>query len=228
MQKLNLKSEHRELVGRKVKSLRSKGIVPANVYGNDIKSESLQLDRKQFEEIYKQAGETGLVELEVGKETKPVLIHEVQRHSVSGDILHVDFLQVDLKQKITANIPVEITGESPAEKSGLGTVVKQINEIEVEALPADLIEKFEIDASLLTEVDQAIKVSDLKYDKSKIEVKADMEAIVVKVEPPQKEEVIAAPVAVEGAEGEVKPEGEKLAEGGEAKPEEAPKEETKE
>jgi len=121
--------------------------------------------------------------------------------------LHVDFLQVDLKVKVTAKVPVEVSGESPAEKQALGTVVQYLNEVEVEALPADLLEKFEVDTSELAEVDQAIYVKDLKYDKSKIEVKTDGEEIIVKVEPPQKEEEVIAPIVAVGAEGEVVPEG---------------------
>lgn len=219
MNKIILKAEKRKITGRKVSTLRKQGILPANVYGKKIKSEGLQVDLKEFKKVYEEAGETGLVELAIGKETKPVLIHDVQLNPVSDEPIHADFLQVDLTEKVTATVPVEIEGESPAEKSGIGTVVQQLNEIEVEALPANLPDRFVIDATKLEEVDQVIKVSDLAYDKSKVEVKADLEEIVVKVEPPQKEEVIAPPVApvVEGevpaAEGEAPAEEQKTDEG---------------
>jgi large subunit ribosomal protein L25 len=123
-------------------------------------------------------------------------------------MIHVNFLQVDLKEKVEAEVPVELVGESPAEKQSLGTVVQYLNEIKVEALPTDLPEKFEVDTSELAEVDQAIYIKDLKYDKSKVEVKNDPEEIVVKVEPPQKEEVVeVTPVVAVGAEGAVPAEG---------------------
>ena len=223
-----LKAEARKTTGRKVKNLRKEGILPGNVYGKKVKSESVQVNLKDFEKVYKEVGETGLVTLEVGKDKKPVLIHNLQMQPVTDEPIHVDFLQVDLKEKVTAEVTVELTGESPAEKQGLGTVVQMINEVEVEALPADLPEKFMIDKGTLTEVDQAVHVKDLKVDRAKVEVKTDAESIVVKVEPPQKEEVVAPPPPAEGeavAEGEAPAaEGEAAAEGEKPK-EEAPKEE---
>jgi large subunit ribosomal protein L25 len=211
-----LKAEKRTVQGRKVKKLRKEGILPGNVYGKKIKSQSVQVELKEFEKTYHKIGETGLLTLVVGSEEKPVLIHNLQRNPVTDAPIHVDFLQVDLKEKVEADIPVELSGESPAEKQALGTVVQYINEIKVEALPGDLPEKFEVDTSALTDVDQSIFVKDLKYDKSKVEIKSDPEAILAKVEPPQKEEVVEAPAPVEGetpVEGAAPAEGETPAEG---------------
>lgn len=208
MTKITLKAEVRKITGRKVKTLRAKGIVPANIYGKDVKSKAIQVSSKELREVFKKAGETGIVDVL----ESPVLIHNIQTHPATGEILHVDFLQVNLKEKVTAQIPVEVVGESPTEKNGAGTVVILVQEIEVEALPGDLPQSFEIDASTLTEVEQAVKISDLKYDKEKVEIKADLETILVKVEPPQKEEIIApaaTETVTETTEGtEAKPEGE--------------------
>ena len=227
MPKTILKADKRTVEGRKVKNLRKKGIMPGNVYGKKVKSQAVQVDLKDFEKIYKEAGETGLLTLTLGSEERPVLIHNLQVHPVTSEPVHVDFLQVDLKEKVEADIPVELTGESPAEKQSIGTVVQYLNEIKVEALPADLPEKFTVDVSALSEVDQAIMVKDLKYDKSKVDIKTGAEEIVAKVEPPQKEEVIEAPAPIEGAvpaEGAAEGTGgAQPAEGGE-NPTEAPKE----
>lgn len=225
-----LKAEPRKIEGRKVKTLRKTGIVPANVFGKKIKSQSVQVSLKEFSQVYKEVGETGIIELALGSEKKPVLVHDVQVNPKTEEVLHVDFHQVDLKEKIEADVPVELFGESPAEKQALGTVVQYVNEIKVEALPTDLPEKITVDVSELAEVDQAIYVKDLKIDRSKVEVKNEAEEIVAKVEPPQKEEVIAPPPA---PEGEVPAEGAEPAEGetptdGEAAQGEAPKEESKE
>ncbi|WKZ25346.1 MAG: 50S ribosomal protein L25 [bacterium] len=217
---IKLKTEKREVVGRKVKTLRKAGKIPANIFGKNIKSETIVVDAKEFREVFKTAGETQLIDLG----GRSVLVSKVQVHPVSGDMLHIDFRQVDLKEKIEAKIPVELIGESPAEKQNLGTVVQQLDEIEVEALPTDLPENIVVDQSILAEVDQAIYVKDIKLD-SKVTVITDGESIVAKVEPPQKEEVVEAPVPVEGetpAEGEAPKEGETPAEG------EAPKEAVKE
>ncbi len=196
-----LKAEERNVAGRKTKALRNKGILPGNVYGKSVKSLSVQVSASDFLKVFKEAGETGLVDLDLGKDKKPVLIHNIQKNPMTDELIHVDFFQVNLKEKVTAQVPVELTGEAPAEKMGVGTAVQYVNEVEVEALPTDLVESFEVDISGLSEVDQAIYVKDLKYDKNKIEIKDDLEQIVVKVEPPQKEEEVA-PAPAEGVEGD--------------------------
>lgn len=218
-----LTAEPRSLTGRKVKALRASGLVPGNVFGKDIKSYAIQLPAKEFNKVYEEAGETGIVELTTGKKTVPVLVSNVQYHPVYDGVVHVDFRQIDLTKKVTATVPVEMVGESPAEKSGIGTVVQQITELQVEALPTDLPEKFEVDVSGLVDVDAALFVKDLKYDKAKVTLEAEGEQIVVKVEPPQKEEVIpvaAEEVTEEGAEAPAEG-AEPKDEGAEASPPEA-------
>lgn len=230
MDKKILKAEIRKISGRKVKTLRAEGLLPANIYGKKIKSISIQINHKDFEKVYKETGETGIVLLEVGSDEKPVLVHNIQVDPVTDTMIHVDFFQVDLKQKVSAKVPVELVGESPAEKQTLGTVIQQINEIEVEAFPMDLPEKFEISVENLSEVDQAIFIKDIRVDKTKVEVRADPEAIIAKVEPPQKEEVVEVPVAEVGPEGAVPAEGTTPTEGALAEgqaPRETPKEEKK-
>jgi len=208
-EKLKLKAEKRKLLGKKIKRLRRQGILPANIYGKKIKSQAVQVSLDEFEGVFKAAGETKVIDLQINGEKKAVLIHNLQLDPVTGKPLHADFLQVDLKEKVIAEVPIELVGESPAEKQGLGTVVLQLSGIEVEALPTDLPEKFDIDLSSLTEVDQAVLVKDLEVDQEKVKILANDEEIVVKVEPPQKEE-------------EAKPEAEKV------EPEEAVEGEEKE
>ncbi len=233
MNKTTLEAKIRKITGRKVKTLRKEGLIPANIYGKKIKSQAVQVKALDFKKAYEEAGETGLISLKVqaekGKgEDRAVLVSSVQFNPLTDAVVHVDFRQVDLKEKVTAAVPVELMGESPAEKGGIGTVVQYIDEIEVEALPGDLPEKFAIDASGLSEVDQAVFVKDIEYDKAKVQVKNDPEEIVVKVEPPQKEEVVAPPVTEEvPVEGEVpaEAEGEAPKEGEAQAPSEEPQEE---
>lgn len=211
MDKYVLKAEKRKLTGRKVKSLRQEGILPANVFGKKIKSASIQMGADEFQKVYRQVGETGLLNLRLTgeKEDRPVLVANIQKEPVSDAFLHVDFHQVDLKEKVEARVPVELSGESPAEKQGIGTVVLYLDEIEVEALPTDLPEKFAVDVSGLAEVDQAIYVKDLPIDKKRVELKTEPDSILVKVEPPQKEEAVAPPpTEAAPAEGEAPVEGE--------------------
>jgi large subunit ribosomal protein L25 len=218
MKKYSLKGEERTVKGRKVKRLRLQNILPANIFGKKIKSLTIQIPLKDFEKVFEEAGETNLIELSIGKATKHVLVSGVQLDHLTGSCLHVDFRQVDLKEKVSAPVPVILIGESPAEKQGLGNVVQQINEIEIEALPTDLPDEFKVDISSLEEVDQALHVKDIKYDKSKVTMQLNPEEIVVKVEPPQKEEEPTPQPEVAEAEQQAESEA----------PAEAPKEESKE
>ncbi len=192
---IKLKFEKRDIFGRKVHRIRKQGMIPANIFGKNIDSMAISVALKEFDTVYKKVGETQIINLD----GKPVLVSNLQVDPISGDYLHIDFRQVDLNEKIEATIPVEVEGESPAEKQNLGTVVQQIHEVEVEALPDQLPEKIVVDASILVEVDQAIYVKDLKVSKD-VEIKTDMESIVVKVEAPTKEEVVE--VVEAPAEGE--------------------------
>ena len=230
MDKKILKAESRTLKGRKVNKLRREGLIPANIFGKKIKSKAISVVLDEFNKVFKEAGETGLINLEIKgddkKEDRAVLVSNVQMNPVTDIPVHIDFHQVDLKEKVTAEVPVELVNESPAEKQSLGTVVLYINEIEVEALPADLPEKFTIDMSKLEEVDQAVFVKDLDIDKTKVEVQIGAEEIVAKVEPPQKEEVVVEPVVAETTEeGEVKPEETPSPEGETEKVKEIPQKE---
>jgi len=218
--KIELLVEKRKLAGRQVKTLRQDSILPANIYGRKVKSLAVQVDLKSFLPVLKEAGETGLVELKVKGEdkTRPILIHNIQYHSVSDQPLHADFYQVDLKEKVTSKIPVELIGESSAVKSRVGILIQPLNEIEVEALPTDLPEKIEVDISKLENIDDSVLVSDIKLENT-VKVLTDTTQILVKIDPPAKEEEVVAPPAEgeEGEEGKAEgEEGEKTAEGKEA------------
>lgn len=162
MKREELKAEARSITGKQVKKIRREGLTPANIYGKAFESISIQLPVKDFEEVYNKVHETGLVDLQVGKETYPVLIHNVQRSPISRDAVHVDFYKVNLKEKVRTSIPVIATGESEAEKQKIGALMQSINEVEVEALPAELPENIEVSVTHLAAIDDHILVSDLK------------------------------------------------------------------
>jgi large subunit ribosomal protein L25 len=193
----------RTLTGRKVNSLRRSGIVPANVFGKHVDSTSLQVDAKLFDKLYAQSGGSTLVYLKTdGLPDRPVLIREVSKHPVSGQIMHIDFNQVSLKEKVTAPVSILLIDEAPAEKEKLGILVQQLDEVEVEALPTDMPEHLEISVANLAAVDDSVTVGDIKLD-GKIEIKTDPETIVAKIEAFAAEEPVEAPVA----EGEAVVEG---------------------
>ena len=194
-EKFILKAEKRKIEGKKVKQLRRRGLLPANLFGKGVKSLSLELDLKEFLRIFQKAGETHLIDLALGSDSHSVLVHHLQLDPVSQFPLHVDFQQVSLKDKISATVPITLVGESPAEKEGIGILVQQLSEIEVEALPTDLPDHLEADVSGLSQVNASLFVKDLKTDTLKVTIPSgDLEKIVAKVEPPAKEEV-ATPAA---------------------------------
>jgi large subunit ribosomal protein L25 len=230
MARQKLTVQKREVSGRKVKQLRKKEIVPANVYGKKIKSSPVQLNLKDFARVYGEVGETGLIDLivEGEKETRPVLIHNVQRDPVKRTPLHVDFHQIVLTEKVKAAIPIELVGTSPADIQKVGILVKVIPEIEVEALPTDLPDSLPVDTSKLEKVDDFVSVKDLKVDRSRVELRIDESQIVAKIEPLAKEEVVTPPPITEAPVEGVAPleEVQPVAEGGEEvkKSEEKPQE----
>ncbi len=220
MPEIKLTAQKRTLVGKKVKKLRKEGLIPANIFGKKIKSQSLSLDKKEFEKVFEEVGETRIVNLEVEgeKEGRPVMIQNLQKNPVTEEILHADLRQVILTEKVTADIPVEMTGEAPAAEQKLGILIQNISEIEVEALPLDLPEKFVVDVSGLVNVGDEILVKSIKVNKSKVELKIDENQVVVKIEPLAKEEV--APPPVEEVVGEEAGEGAPAETEEEEKPEE--------
>lgn len=229
MQKYILKADKRTVLGSKVKQLRRAGIVPANLFGKTIESQAIQVNAIDFNRVYKEAGETSLVWVKVEGEDKerPTLVTSVAFSPMTGDKMHVDFHQVNLKEKVTANVPVEIIGESELISSNMAVLSQSLNEIEIEALPTEIPESIVFDISALKEIGDHLLVSDAKVG-AEVEIKTDPEQMVVSLQEPQKEEepLVTEEVA-EDATGAETPaegsEGEKPVEG-EAKSEETPKE----
>lgn len=194
-----LKAEVRTVTGKKVKNLRKQGILPATIYGKDFEPVSIQVVDKEIEKIFSETGESGLVEIELEGKSIPILFRNPQYHPVLGNLMHVDCYKVNLKEKITTHVPIEFIGESMAVKTG-NIMVPVLNEVEVEALPADLPEKIEVDISKLETLESVITVADLVVEKDKVEIKNAADQVIAKVEEPKAEE---EPVAAEVAPGDV-------------------------
>jgi len=224
MDRLSLQAEERETLGKKVKKLRIDGKLPGHVFGKGVQTEHVSVDLKSFLKTFKESGETGLIDLKIGSEKlRPVLVREVQVDPVSGAPIHIDFYQVNLSEKVKVSVPLVLIGEAP-EKVHLGEAIllQTLNEVEVEALPMDLVEKIEIDISGLKEIDDSITVTGLSYDRDKLTLNADSEEIVVKLAPAvsaEMEQLLEEQAAEQAASaeaataGEVGAEGEKFAEG---------------
>ena len=178
--KFKLEALKREVHGRKVKKLRHQGLIPANVFGRGIKSQSISLNQKDFVSVYKQAGETSLIYLEIEGEKcpQPTLVANIEIHPLTQDLLHVDFHQVNLKEKVSASIPVEIVNEAPAVKEG-HTLTLLMDEVEVQALPTDLPDEIVVDVSGLVQAGDMVTVKQLSLDRSIVEIMVDEDEPVV-------------------------------------------------
>jgi large subunit ribosomal protein L25 len=229
-QATKLSVQKRTIKGKKVKTLRSSGILPGHVFGNHTENADVQVDAKTFAKVYKLVGETGLIDLQVEGEsaTRPVLIDDYALHPVTGNILHVDFHQVNLKEKVQATVPIETVGESKAILEG-AVLVMAYNEVEVEALPTDLPDRLEVDLSKLDAVGSDVKFSDLSYDRSKVTIMdINDDDVVATLQAPKEEvveEVSATPEEVElTKQGATTEEGKEMAGSSEAAPKESKEE----
>ena len=187
----SIKAENRELTGRKVKQLRKLGKTPATVYGHNFEPISISLTTIELNKLFAHVGESTLVEILLGDTKLPVLFKNPQYHPVSSDLIHIDCHKVNLKEKIVATVPLEFIGESMSVKNG-NVLITVLDEIEVEALPADLPENIQVDLSVLVDIDAQITIADLNIDRSKVEVKNEVDQVVVKTDLPKVEEEVVA------------------------------------
>lgn len=180
----------RKKLKRGLGSLREKGKIPAVLYGRKVKNIPLEIDYKDFEKVFREAGESSLISLKIEGEKKiyQVLVHDVQRDSLKGRFIHVDFYHPSLTEKTEAVIPLNFIGKSDAVKNLGGTLVKNILEVEVKALPQDLPHEIEVDISKIKTFDDHVKIADLKIP-SKVEILREADEIVASVVAPEKEEV---------------------------------------
>lgn len=224
MERIELQAQKRESVGKALKSLRKEGFLPSVVYGHNFEAIPIQIKYKDFEKVFKAAGESTLINLKIGDKEEPIVIKDIQKDPVSDKIIHADFYRVNLKEKIKAKVPLVIVGESEAVRNG-GILVKTVNELEVEALPQDLPHELQVDISGLRNFGDHVQIKDILIS-DEVKVEANLEDIVALVQEPRKEEVVeAAPPSVE--EVEVIKKEEKPGEEVEAVPKAETKEENK-
>jgi large subunit ribosomal protein L25 len=203
MDKIELKVAKREILGKKVKHLRRQGITPVHLFGHGIESLALQCETGELERVLGQAGQTRLISLKLAKEKKPrtAVVREFDRDWRKGQLLHVDFYQVKMEEKIKLEVPVVLVGEAPALISKTNMLEHELGTLTVECLPAKIPTGIEVDISSLAEPDQAIRVKDVTLDKD-ITVLNNPELVVVKISfrPVEKIEEKIEEVVVEAAE----------------------------
>jgi len=192
---LSLSTKIRKEFGKKVKALRKKGVLPGILYGPKLKEAlPLELGERKFKKVYKEAGESSLVSLEIDGKKIPVLIHEVARDPLTEKPIHVDFYQPELKEEVEVLVPLVFEGISPAVKDLGGTLIKNISEIRIKAKPQNLPHEIKIDIQSLKTFEDSILIKDLKLPEG-VKISRNPEEIVVSISPPEKvEEELVKPI----------------------------------
>lgn len=191
---MELTVKNRTEFGKKTNALRAKGAIPAELYGAGIENMHLSVAEKDFRKIHRAGAEHGVITIVTEDDKKhSALIAFIARDGLSQEILAIDFHQVRMDQKIRTRIPIEFTGESPVVKLG-HVIVKVMNDIEIEALPAHIPTHLEVDIAGLDAVGSTIHVSDMKVPND-IKIIVSPESVIVTVNEKRKEEVIAPPPA---------------------------------
>jgi len=227
-QKIELKVENRDILGKKVRFLRNKGVVPVHLFGHNLESMALQGEEAVLRKVIAQAGRTRIIDLKVGSDgaTHPVMVREVQRNPIKGSLVHVDLYKVDLTQNIKIEVPIVLKGESPALKIRENMLHQDMNTLLIECLPDKMPDRIEVDISPLKEVDDAVRVKDVNLPDVTILNEEDLVIARVSLRPVEvAEQPRAAEAGAEAAAGaaagtEAKPGAEaKAGAEGKAKPE---------
>jgi len=178
MEKYVVEAEKRDLVGKKVKELRRGGKIPAVIYGKDLKSLPITLNRKIVTHTLSKVSSSTLLTIKINSDEHAVLVREIQQDYLKHEIMHIDFLAVSMKEKLRTNVPLVHVGSAPVLKEFEALIVSGINEIEVECLPGDLPESIEIDLSGIKEIGSAIYVKDIPIP-ANVQFITDPEELVV-------------------------------------------------
>jgi large subunit ribosomal protein L25 len=215
MERIELRAETRNTFRRKTRSLRREGVIPATLYGPKTKPVALQVQERDLSRVLDIAGTNQLISLWIDQAKKPrtTLAREIQRDMITHSLLHVDFYEVVMSEKITAEIPLSLVGEAPVAAQTAGLLVRGLDSVQVQCLPSELMESIEVDISALEEIDEVISVKDLIVDEA-IEILTNPDEVVVRVLPVRAqviEEEIELPeveVIAAAGEGEEEPEEE--------------------
>jgi len=197
---LELSAQLRPVTGRQNEQIRKQGLIPAILYGHKVKNLALIVEAQQFSKVYQEAGESTLVKLKISgsqekeksakagttssQKERVVLIYEVAKDPVTDKPIHIDFYQVKMDEPISTEVPLVFVGESPAVKELDGVLVKNIQSLEIEALPANLPHQLEVDISSLKTFDDNIHIKDLKLPAG-VKTEAQLDEVIASVIPPR-------------------------------------------
>jgi len=179
MRHFQLSANTRTVLGNSVRKLRKQGLLPAVLYGQNFNSLPIQIDKKIFLKLYKQVGKTNVIDLSVDSQTLPVIVQDLDIDPVFGDVRHVDFLVVNLKQKVKVTVPIQYIG-TPIGVKQLGAVLAvNLDELEIEVLPEKIPDFITVDVTNLTNIHDSISVADLLQVAQDYQILNDPETILV-------------------------------------------------
>ena len=191
-----LEVEPRAAWRKKVRFLRRQGIIPANIYGHKVASTAVQVAAASLQRVLAQASRNALITLRVMGESssRTVMVRTAQRDPLNGALLHVDFYQVQMTEKIRTEVPVVLVGKAPAVEAHGGVLLQGLSSVTIECLPGDMPSAVEVDISSLTELDQALRVRDLVLNAA-VTVLTDPDQVLAHVAHPRVEAEKAPAVA---------------------------------
>jgi large subunit ribosomal protein L25 len=185
-ERITIEATPREMTGKRVNQLRREGWVPGVVYGKDVLN--VQMETKALRRALRIVGTSHLADLELDGTKHTVLVRDIQQHVTRGDVLHVDFLEVDMKSTLRAEVELVATGEATPVEEGLGTVTFVVRSVEIECLPDDLVAELPVDLALIKTPDDVIRLSDLVLPKG-ITLLDDPDTVVARFEYEAAEEI---------------------------------------
>jgi large subunit ribosomal protein L25 len=162
---VKLDVSRRTTMKKKVDALRRQDIIPGVIFGKGFEPLPVQVPYKDFEQLFKKIHGASMFDLNVEGVSMKVLVHALQRDKLNHRIRHIDFHKVDLKEKVSVEVPLVLIGQSPLEDDGLGVVSQQGMTLHVKCLPKDIPGEIEVDRSLINTKDGVIHASDIKLPK---------------------------------------------------------------
>ena len=201
---VQIELDPRELMGKKVGRLRRAGIVPVHLYGPGMEPRALQCQASRLIQVLATAGGATPIQITISGESGNHLAfaREIQWDPRRDDLLHVDLLAADVSRPVTAQVPINLVGESAGARNVSGTIMHQLRTVDIQALPLEMPGQIEVDITVMEEADSVIRVSDLPIP-SNATLLSDPEELVVRIELPR----VVEEVVVEGEESEESLEG---------------------
>lgn len=193
-EQITLTAQRREVLGKQVNRLRREGILPANIFGHGRPSVAIQVNAHELRQLLAAHGGSKLIQLRVDGAPETAVVRHIGRDPRTGRIEHVDFMHIEMTEKMRARVPLRLIGEAPAVRQFGGVLLHLVDAVEVECLPQELPEALDLDISELESLDAALHARDLKLPQGVI-MQLDLDEVLVKVTPPRMAEEEAAPAA---------------------------------